>query len=142
MNNYPQNPYGYAQQQMPSQPVMNRWVMEASSVEYARNYPVGLGNVVTFKIENQPIVCIKTQGFSQLEAPVFEIYDMIKREEVKKEEDNYVTKDYMASIVEKLASDMDSLKTSVLSLQNNRNKQNYPQRNNDSKSEVANNAKP
>lgn len=76
------------QMQMPQQQVpMNQQMqsggfMSVRSEQEARNYPVAPGNVMTFKIENQPIVCEKAQGFSQLEGPVFNKYRLVKEDEV------------------------------------------------------------
>lgn len=57
--------------------------MSVRTEQEARNYPVAPGNVITFKIENQPIVCEKAQGFSQLEGPIFNKYRLVKEEEVE-----------------------------------------------------------
>ena len=87
--NYPYQQYPY-QAQMPQQ--MTQQVQQTMQMQSggfisvpteqdARNYPVAPGNVITFKIENQPIVCEKAQGFSQLEGPVFNKYRLVKEEE-------------------------------------------------------------
>lgn len=80
--NYPNYYQQYPQQvYQPNTPqIQNGGFISAASIEYARNYPVAPGNVVTFKIENQPIVCEKSQGFSQLEGPVFNIYRLVKED--------------------------------------------------------------
>lgn len=81
---YPQ--YGYqmpqqSQQQAPIPPQMQSGgFMSVRSEQEARSYPVAPGNVMTFKIENQPYVCEKAQGFSQLEGPVFNKYRLVKEE--------------------------------------------------------------
>ena len=76
------NPYQYGQNlptQNPqviqqAQPQMQTpFVMVRSEAE-ARNYPVGFGNVVSFKNENSPYIYTKTMGFSQSDKPVFEKY--------------------------------------------------------------------
>lgn len=46
----------------------------------AMNYPVALGNSVTFKNESQPYIYVKTLGFSQLDQPVFEKFKLVKEE--------------------------------------------------------------
>ena len=87
MNAY-QNPYyqyQLPQQNMIQQPVQNQPLqiqnggfISVRSIDEARNYPVAPGNSVTFKIEGQLFVCEKTLGFSQFEAPVFDIYKLVK----------------------------------------------------------------
>jgi len=89
---YPQQyqQYGYQQpqqNQMPQQlqqpqQIQNGGFLSAPNEEFARNYPVGLGNSVTFKDENAPYVYTKTMGFSQLESPRFEKYRLIKEDAV------------------------------------------------------------
>ena len=103
---YPQ--YYPQMQQMPQQQmqpqlsmpqISNGFISVRSEIE-ARNYPVGLGNSVTFKDENAPYVYTKTMGFSQLETPRFEKYKLVKEEPVLAQEgalnsksDNLPTKD-------------------------------------------------
>ena len=78
----------YFQQQMPQMPQQQNQQMQSGGFmsvrneQEARNYPVAPGNVMTFKIENQPYVCEKAQGFSQLEGPVFNKYRLVKEEDV------------------------------------------------------------
>lgn len=78
------------QQQMPVQQVPQQMqsggFMSVRTEQEARNYPVAPGNVMTFKIENQPYVCEKAQGFSQLEGPVFNKYRLVKEDEVIEQE--------------------------------------------------------
>lgn len=81
---YPQYGYQMPQQsqqqaQIPSQ-MQSGGFMSVRSEQEARNYPVAPGNVMTFKIENQPYVCEKAQGFSQLEGPVFNKYRLVKED--------------------------------------------------------------
>lgn len=68
-------------QQYPYQQNQQSGFVSARSVEEAYNYPVAPGNSLTFKIENQPLVCTKTKGFSPLEQPVFERYQLVKIED-------------------------------------------------------------
>jgi len=80
---YPQQ-YGYQvqqpQQQTVQQQIQNGGFLTAPSEEYVKNYPVALGNCVTFKIEGQPFVMEKSMGFSQLESPKIEKYRLIKED--------------------------------------------------------------
>ena len=75
--NAPQIPQNIPQ--MPQQ-IQNGGFLSAPNEEFARNYPVGLGNSVTFKDENAPYVYTKTMGFSQLESPTFDKYRLVKEE--------------------------------------------------------------
>lgn len=84
---YPQYGYQMPQQQqqaqMPQQmlqQMQSGGFMSVPTEQDARNYPVAPGNVMTFKIENQPYVCEKAQGFSQLEGPIFNKYKLVKEE--------------------------------------------------------------
>lgn len=81
---YPQQMYSQqtAPQYMPQQQsvpqIQNGGFISARSIEEARNYPVAPGNFVTFKIDNQPFVCEKSQSFSQLESPQFKVYRLVE----------------------------------------------------------------
>lgn len=139
------NNYGYPgnyqamqmQQQMQNtQQMQNGGFINAPNIESARSYPVAPGSVVTFKIENQPIVCEKSQGFSQFESPHFAIYDLKRREEniqedIKNNKDDiFVNKDYINPIINSIKDDIEMLKTSVNLLQERNKKQSYISKNN------------
>ena len=92
-NNY--NPYinayqPYQQQMQPQaqtlqQPqIQNGGFISVRSAQEAFNYPVALGNSVTFKDETAPFIYVKTRGFSQLEEPVFEQFQLVKVENQQK----------------------------------------------------------
>ena len=73
-------------QQAIQQPIQNQQIQNGGFVSVhneneARNYPIAPGNSVTFKDENAPYVYTKTQGFSQLDRPVFEKYRLVKEED-------------------------------------------------------------
>lgn len=51
-----------------------------SSDDDIRKYPVAPGNMVTFRIENQPIIVEKSLGISQFDTPHYERYRMTKEE--------------------------------------------------------------
>lgn len=53
--------------------------MSVRSIDEAYNWPLAPGVSMTFKVENAPVVCTKTRGFSPLEEPVFKIFDMHER---------------------------------------------------------------
>lgn len=84
INNYPYYPYQQQYQQQPMQ-IQNGGLVSVRGIEEARNYPVAPGNSVTFKDETSPYVYTKTQGFSQLDRPVFEKYRLVKEEDIQQE---------------------------------------------------------
>lgn len=66
------------QQAQPMQQIQNNGFVSVRNEEEAKNYPVALGNSVTFKDENAPYIYTKTMGFSQLDRPIFEKYKLVK----------------------------------------------------------------
>lgn len=58
--------------------IQNGGFVSVRSAQEAFNYPVALGNSVTFKDETAPYIYVKTRGFSQLEEPVFEQFQLVK----------------------------------------------------------------
>ena len=60
------------------QQIQNGGFVSVRSEDEAKNYPVALGNSVTFKDENAPYIYTKTMGFSQLDRPIFEKYKLVK----------------------------------------------------------------
>lgn len=78
-----QNQPNYQQSQQPIQQpqIQNGGFVSVHNENEARNYPIAPGNSVTFKDENAPYVYTKTQGFSQLDRPVFEKYRLVKEED-------------------------------------------------------------
>lgn len=109
--NYPYQQYQYqpqmqAQVQQPvTQQMQSGGFISVPTEQDARNYPVAPGNVMTFKIENQPYVCEKAQGFSQLEGPVFNKYRLVK------EESEEVVTD--TSVNNSLRQELDSMKEDI-----------------------------
>lgn len=99
-NYYPNNynpyinayqPYQQNMQQMQPQAqtvqqpqIQNGGFISVRSAQEAFNYPVALGNSVTFKDETAPFIYVKTRGFSQLEEPVFEQFQLVKVENQQK----------------------------------------------------------
>lgn len=67
----------YSANQQPQQ-IQNGGFVSVRSAQEAFNYPVALGNSVTFKDETAPYIYVKTRGFSQLEEPVFEQFQLVK----------------------------------------------------------------
>lgn len=110
---YPQFYQQYPQQ---IQQQSNTGLVPVPSEMVARNYPVGYGQSVSFRDENAPYLYTKTMGFSQLETPKFEKYRLVKEEtEAPVEEPVKIT--YAdKSEVERLQSEIDSLKKEVTEL--------------------------
>lgn len=80
---YPQNAQQNNQQQIQTvqQPqIQNGGIMHVRNMQEAFNYPVAPGTSVTFKDENAPFVYTKTRGFSQMEQPIFDVYELKKVE--------------------------------------------------------------
>lgn len=77
----PMNVQPNYQQSQQTQQIQNGGFVSVHNESEARNYPIAPGNSVTFKDENSPYVYTKTQGFSQLDRPVFEKYRLVKEEE-------------------------------------------------------------
>lgn len=86
----------YPQQQQQT----NGFVSVRNEME-ARNYPVAYGNSILFKDETSPYLYTKTMGFSQLDAPRFEKFRIIKEE---------------AEQVEKPVNELDSIKADIEAL--------------------------
>lgn len=87
-NAYPTQSNAYPTQmnvgptQPPQPQIQNGGFVSVRNETEARNYPIVIGTSVTFKDENAPYIYNKTMGFSQLEAPKFDKYRLVK-EEVK-----------------------------------------------------------
>lgn len=81
-NYYPYQPTFQNYQQPAQQPpqIQMTGFISVRNIDEARTYPVAPGNSVTFKDENAPYVYTKTQGFSQLDRPIFERYRLVKEE--------------------------------------------------------------
>ena len=128
-----------AQPQMPQQSyaptqnqVQNGGFVPVRSEAEARSYPVAPGTSITFKNETSPYCYVKTMGFSQLEAPRFEKYRLVKEDEPETSEASgeakpeYVSKaDFgvvvdsvkgLNEIVALMKNDVDGLKSDVYGL--------------------------
>ena len=79
MNSVPQQPQPQTQQP-PSSQIQNGGFVSVRNESEARNYPIAIGTSVTFKDENAPYIYEKTMGFSQLEAPRFDKYRLVKED--------------------------------------------------------------
>ena len=85
-------------QQLPQPQIQNGGLTE----EEAKNYPVALGNSVTFKDETSPYIYTKTMGFSQLDRPIFEKYKLVKEMPAEG-----------SKLTEKAVDDDDSIKSTI-----------------------------
>lgn len=78
-NPYSQQYYYQPQQQIQQiQQIQNSGFVSVRNETEARNYPVALGNSITFKDETAPYIYTKTMGFSQLDVPRFDKYKLVK----------------------------------------------------------------
>ena len=73
-------PQTYQAQQSSQPQIQNGGFVSVRNIEEAFNWPVAPGNSITFKDENSPYIYTKTKGFSQLEAPIFERFRLVKEE--------------------------------------------------------------
>ena len=112
---YNYNPYQYPYQQQIQQPmqIQNGGLVSVRGIDEARNYPVAPGNSVTFKDETSPYVYTKTQGFSQLDRPVFEKYRLVKEEDVQETRQSTHEQYALQSEVESLKKELEALKNSI-----------------------------
>lgn len=74
-------PQTYQAQQSSQPQIQNGGFVSVRNIEEAFNWPVAPGNSITFKDENSPYIYTKTKGFSQLEAPIFERFRLVKEED-------------------------------------------------------------
>ena len=106
---YPYYPTQYPTQPNAFQQMQNGGYVVVQSEEEVRRYPVAHGNLVTFRIENQPIVIEKSMGYSQFDTPHYEKYKLIKEdmEEVETKQKEYILK-----------SDYETAQKNILDAQN------------------------
>ena len=94
--------------QQPQQ-IQNGGFVSVRSAQEAFNYPVALGNSVTFKDETAPYIYVKTRGFSQLEEPVFEQFQLVKVDNSQK----VAEPEQIASTEYALKSDLSALQQEI-----------------------------
>lgn len=128
--NYPQYQpqyQGQYYQQMQNQQTQtqNGGFVSVPNENAVYSYPVAMGNVVTFKIEGEPIVMEKAMGFSQFEAPKIRRFRLVE-EEAEKEKDGSAD----ISDMEKVKSDIREIWGKLDEIENSR-KRNQPQQKND-----------
>lgn len=105
-NYYPQ----YYQPQYPqpqtNNQIQNGGFVSVRSEEEARNYPVAIGNSVTFHDETSARVYTKTMGCSQFDRPVFKKYKLVE-EDVEEEQGEL---DSVKTDIKKIWSEINALK--------------------------------
>lgn len=113
-------PYNYypQQNQVPVQnQVLSGGFVPVRSEAEARNYPVAFGTSVTFKNETAPYCYTKTMGVSQLEAPKFEKYRLVKEEdEHQSSESAYATKEELVAVskaIKDVLSEIEQMKADL-----------------------------
>lgn len=107
--------YQIAAQPQPMQ-IQNGGFVSVRSAQEAFNYPVALGNSVTFKDETAPLIYVKTRGFSQLEEPIFEQFQLVKVDNTQKAADQTqsINTEYaLKSDLSALQDEIDLLKKKV-----------------------------
>lgn len=106
------NYYGYPQYNPEPPKQVQYSVVNAPTIEYAQNYPVAPGNCVSFKIDNQPFLCTKSMSFSPLDKPVFDVYRLVKEEDIEIHENKpeYALKEEIATIESRLTEIEKALK--------------------------------
>ena len=105
----------YSNNQQPQQ-IQNGGFVSVRSAQEAFNYPVALGNSVTFKDETAPYIYVKTRGFSQLEEPIFEQFQLVKVDNSQKvaEPEQITSTEYaLKSDLSALQEEIDLLKKKV-----------------------------
>ena len=109
---YPTQP---TQMQTPMQmpQIQNGGFVSVRSEEEARNYPVAIGNSVTFKNESAPYIYTKTMGFSQLDRPIFEKYKLVKEEVSESVTEDPVDVDSIKADISRLWDEIDAIKEST-----------------------------
>ena len=133
-NFYQQQQQNFAPQQQAFAPqqtqqqVQNGGFVNVRSETEARNYPVALGNVVTFKDETAPYIYTKTMGFSPLDIPRFEIYKKVpdstqeQQQEEQRPQENEI--DSVRNEMNNMKQEISSLWQSLDELTHDRNRQN------------------
>lgn len=104
MNYYPQ----YFPQQYPqnNQQIQNGGFVSVRSEDEARNYPVAIGNSVTFHDETSAHVYTKTMGCSQFDRPIFKKYKLVE-EDVEQDPGEM---DSLRSDIKKIWGEINALK--------------------------------
>lgn len=127
-NYYPQYQAPQYQAQMPTQAqntqamqpqvqaqMQTNGLISVHNEQEAKNYPIAVGNSITFKDENAPYIYTKTMGFSQLDRPTFEKYRLVKEDvepqkEVLSAEADNTALDELKAEIEDVRCEIEALK--------------------------------
>lgn len=115
-----QNPTPQQMQQQNMQ-IQNGGFVSVRNETEARNYPVALGNSVTFKDENAPYIYTKTMGFSQLDVPRFDKYKLVKEapaEQPRLLQDEVFDDEAMRSTIDGLKGEIKAIWDEIEGLKN------------------------
>ncbi len=123
-NYYPQYQTQY-QAQMPTQAqpqmqpqaqpqMQTNGLISVHNEQEAKNYPIAVGNSITFKDENAPYIYTKTMGFSQLDRPTFEKYRLVKEDVEPQKEALSVEADNTA--LDELKADIEDMRGEIEAL--------------------------
>ena len=133
--NYPQQQYPAMNYQQPvqqpmqqivqQQPIQNGGFVIVQDENEIVRYPVAHGNLVTFRIENQPVVVEKSLGYSQFDTPHYERYRLIKEDMAIPEDkkDEYLLKNDFQTAFDSLKSEIDELKSQIAMPKTSRKKE-------------------
>lgn len=103
---YPQ--MQYQQNNAQPQQIQNGGFISVRSEQEARNYPVAIGNSVTFHDETSAHVYTKTMGFSQLDRPIFKKFKLVEEDSEEQQASNEI--DSVRSDIKKIWSEINALK--------------------------------
>ena len=101
------------QQPIQQQPIQNGGFVIVQDENEITRYPVAHGNIVTFRIENQPVVVEKSLGYSQFDTPHYERYRLIKEDMPVPEAKEYILKNDFQTAFDGLRSEIDELKSQI-----------------------------
>ena len=107
------NPTQMSVGQPMQQPIQNGGFVIVQDESEITRYPVAHGNIVTFRIENQPVVVEKSLGYSQFDTPHYERYRLIKEDMPIPEAKEYLLKDEFQNAFNGLRSEIDDLKSQI-----------------------------
>lgn len=113
--NYPNNAYPTQMSVAPTQQpqIQNGGFVIVQDESEITRYPVAHGNIVTFRIENQPVVVEKSLGYSQFDTPHYERYRLIKEDMPIPETKEYLLKNDFQNAFDGLRSEIDELKSQI-----------------------------
>lgn len=116
-----QNPQNQQNTATQGEPLINGGFIVLPSEEDIKRYPVAPGNLVTFKIENKPVIIEKSMGRSPFDAPHYERYKLIREEmeEEKPETAEESQNEVLHDEIEELKKDISRLDVQIDVLKDN-----------------------